>query len=54
MRNMRIINEEHECILSTSDMRVISVKIVPELAIFDDTYNAEEKEKEEILNKTYK
>ena len=46
-----IIDEEHECILQTSDIRVSNEKIVPELATIIDTDKEEEKEKEDNQKK---
>ncbi|MDW3625735.1 MAG: hypothetical protein QOK72_03750 [Nitrososphaeraceae archaeon] len=42
-----IIDEEHECILETSDIITSNEKVVPELATLDDNDKDEEEEKED-------
>ena len=49
-----IIDEEHECILETSDIIPRNEKVVPELATLDDIDKNEEEEKEDNQNKNAK
>jgi hypothetical protein len=49
-----IIDEEHECILETSDIITSNEKVVPELATLDDNDKDEEEEKEDNQKKNAK
>ena len=49
-----IIDEEHECILETSDIIPRNEKVVPELATLDDNDKDEEEEKEDNQKKNAK
>ncbi|HKX97291.1 MAG TPA: hypothetical protein VJL78_05600 [Candidatus Nitrosocosmicus sp.] len=49
-----IIDEEHECILETSDIISRNEKVVPELATLDDNDKDEEEEKEDNQKKNAK